>query len=298
MAEHAAERGAHVLCEKPLGRDGAEGRAMLEAVERAGVKHAYGTTSHYAPGLAEARALLVGGGIGEVLGLEVVDHLGMSPLLPYCWVHSLQLGGGLLFNGYPHFLAQAQRVTGGVARWATGRTDLGVARVPVGPPLHDFRDWAPLTPAEAAQADWRENDADLSATVTTGIELPDGRVVPTLFHISALTTALAPGHLAVHGTEGTLHLEGQPWYHRLQHLTTASGACTEVPLRAADDPVQAGWDQLVAAFVADIEGRGTTDYPTFRDGCAANLLIDQVRGAGAGPADHGARTGAPAPRRS
>ena len=98
MVEYAAGRGAHVVCEKPLGRTADEGGRMLAAVEAAGVKHAYGSTSRYAAGLSRARALVADGAIGEVQEVEVVDHYGMSPLLPYCWVHSLRHGGGLLNN--------------------------------------------------------------------------------------------------------------------------------------------------------------------------------------------------------
>ncbi|MGI8458933.1 MAG: hypothetical protein ACR2LI_12590 [Propionibacteriaceae bacterium] len=79
----------------------------------------------------------------------MVDHFGMSPLHPYGWIHSLQRGGGLLANVYTHFLAQSQYVTGGVARWAIGHTERVVSQVPVGPSLHDFREWEPFEPARA-----------------------------------------------------------------------------------------------------------------------------------------------------
>ncbi len=279
MVEYAAERGAHVACEKPLGRNADEGLRMLTAVEGAGVKHAYGTTTRYAPGLPQARALIVDGGIGEVQELEVVDHFGMSPLHPYSWIHSLHLGGGLLFNAYTHFLAQSQYVTGGVARSATGRTERGVAEVPVGRPVHDFREWDPIDPAEAAAGEWRENDADLSATVITGLELPDGREIPALFRVSAFTGARAPGYLAVYGSTGTLHLEGQPWFNHLQHFIADDNRWVDVAIPTVDDPIQSGWNQLVAHLVADIQGTDDSEYPTFRDGYAANLLIDQVRAA-------------------
>jgi predicted dehydrogenase len=282
MVEYAAQRGTHLVCEKPLGLNSDEGRRMLATVERAGVKHAYGTSSRYAPGLSQARALVESGGVGEVLEVELVDHFGMSPLLPYCWIHSLEHGGGLLFNAYPHFLAQSQYLTGGVARWATGRTERALTRVPAGPPVHDFREWSPLSQAQAAAGEWRENDADLAATVITGLELPDGREVPAHFRASAFTSAQAAGHLAVYGTAGTLHLEGQPWFHRLRHLTTDTGQWVDIALPAVDDPVQSAWNQLVAELVMDINGLDGSGYPTFQDGYAANQLIDQVRAASAG----------------
>ena len=281
MVEYAAKRGAHVVCEKPLGRTAEEGRRMLAAVEAAGVKHAYGATSRYAPGLVRARALVADGVIGEVREVEMVAHLGTPPLLPFCWVHSLELGGGMLANGYTHFLAQAQYVAGGVARWATGHIDPVVSRVPAGPPLHDFREWAPVDPDLAAGGEWRENDADLADTVITGLELSDGREVPALFHISAFSKARAGGYLAIYGTAGTLHLEGPPWFTQLQHLSTDDGQWADIAFPAVDDPIQSGWNHLVADLVADINGSGEDGYPTFRDGYIANQLIDQVRAASA-----------------
>jgi predicted dehydrogenase len=279
MVEYAAERGAHVVCEKPLGLSADDGRRMLAAVEAAGVKHAYGTTSRYAPGLSRARTLVESGAIGDVLEVELVDHFGMSPLFPHCWIHSLQHGGGLLSNAYTHYLGQSQYVTGGVARWATGHTERVVSQVPVGPPVHDFREWEPVDPDRAASGEWRENDADLAATVITGLELPEGRQVPALFRVSAFTSARAVGYLAIFGSTGTLHLEGQPWFNTLRHFTTADGQWADIALPAVDDPIQSGWTRLVADFVADINGSGGDGYPTFRDGHRANLLIDQVRAA-------------------
>jgi hypothetical protein len=176
-------------------------------------------------------------------------------------------------------LAQSQYVTGGVARWATGHTERVVSEVPVGPPVHDFREWEPIDPAEAAAGEWRGNDADLAATVITGLVLPDGREIPALVRLSAFTGARAPGYLAVYGSTGTLHLEGQPWFNRLQHFITAENQWEDVAIPSVDDPIQSGWNELVAHLVADVKGTKDSDYPTFRDGYAANLLIDQVRAA-------------------
>lgn len=108
--------------------------------------------TRYTEVLVQARALLADGAIGQLRQIEVVDHFGLPPLMPYAWLHSLAEGGGLLFNAYPHALAQAQFVSGGRAVWATGLTERVLVRVPVGSPVHDFRTLAPMTEAEAARA--------------------------------------------------------------------------------------------------------------------------------------------------
>ena len=208
----------------------------------------------------------------------MVSHFGIPPLMPYCSIHSLEQGGGVLFNAYTHFLAQAQYVSsGGLARSATGRTDGVMDRVPVGPPLHDFRRWAPVDPAQAEAGEWRGSDADFKATVLTGIELADGREITGLFHASALVTGRHVGYLALHGTTGTLHLDGEPWFTRLEQFSVADGRWADIAFPADDDPTQSGWNHLVADLVADVLGVGNQSYPTFRDGYLANQLIDQVR---------------------
>jgi predicted dehydrogenase len=57
----AAQMGKHVLCEKPLGRDAAEAHAMLEAVERAGVKHMAGFNYRFVPAVRHAYDLIQSG---------------------------------------------------------------------------------------------------------------------------------------------------------------------------------------------------------------------------------------------
>jgi predicted dehydrogenase len=62
----ALERGKAVLCEKPLGLDAEEARAMLAAAEAAGVTHAVGFNYRYVPAVALARELVASGRIGDL----------------------------------------------------------------------------------------------------------------------------------------------------------------------------------------------------------------------------------------
>ena len=154
---------------------------MLAAVETAGVKHAYGATTQYAPGLSKARSLIADGVIGDVQEVEVVTHFGMSPLHPYCWIHSLEHGGGVLrerLHPLPRpdtACDRRDRAMGDRTRRACGHSGSG------GASGARLQGWEPLQQAEAAAAEWQDNDADLAATVITELELPDARRVPTLF---------------------------------------------------------------------------------------------------------------------
>ena len=142
---------------------------MLLAVERAGVKHAYGTTSRYGPVPTYARRLLADGIIGQVREIEYVVHAHLSSLIPYYWLHVLSQGGGALNNVFTHHLGQVLWMTDGEVRSAAGEARRLIKRVPVGPTLHDFRDLfrSALDPEQAATAEWREVDADWGYTVLT-----------------------------------------------------------------------------------------------------------------------------------
>ena len=62
----ALAAGKPVLCEKPLGMDAAESRAMLDAAEDGGVTHACGFNYRYVPAVALARDLIRSGRLGEL----------------------------------------------------------------------------------------------------------------------------------------------------------------------------------------------------------------------------------------
>ena len=281
IVELAAGLGCHLLCEKPLARNAPEALAMLEAVEASGVKHAYGATSRYSPALIQAKALLDDGLIGELREAESIAHFEMPALLTHSWIHRIEEGGGILMNVLPHFLGQVQYVSGGTPRWATGVADSEIDQAPVGTPLHDFRDLAPIDVEAANGIHWRDVDADMRATAIIGLETPSGVAVRGLWHVSSFTGGRNPGYLALAGGEGTIHLTGFPWHHQLEHRRVGSNEWTEVqisPSKGTTDPVQHGWDRLTAEFLMDVRGSGDPDYPTFRDGYLANQVIDQVRG--------------------
>lgn len=66
IALEAARNGKHILCEKPLANNLSDAREMLEAVRRAGIKHACGFSYRFTPSLALARQLVMEGRIGRI----------------------------------------------------------------------------------------------------------------------------------------------------------------------------------------------------------------------------------------
>lgn len=66
IAIEAARSGKHVLCEKPLANSLNEAIEMLDAVEKAKVKHCCGYSYRFTPSLALARQLVQEGRIGRI----------------------------------------------------------------------------------------------------------------------------------------------------------------------------------------------------------------------------------------
>ena len=94
----AAEAGKAVLCTKPLGRNAAEALRMLEAVEKAGVFHAYLEDLVYTPKTLKALASVRNGAVGDVLWVRSREtHPG--PHSDWFWNKELSGGGAIVDMG-------------------------------------------------------------------------------------------------------------------------------------------------------------------------------------------------------
>lgn len=62
----AAAAGKHILCEKPLGRTAAESKSMLDAVEKAGVKHMVAFNYRFVPAIRLVRNIIDSGALGQI----------------------------------------------------------------------------------------------------------------------------------------------------------------------------------------------------------------------------------------
>ena len=94
----AAEAGKAVLCTKPLGRDMAEARRMLEMVQRAGVFHGYLEDLVYTPKTLKAVQSVRQGAVGDVLWVRSREtHPG--PHSAWFWSQEHAGGGALIDMG-------------------------------------------------------------------------------------------------------------------------------------------------------------------------------------------------------
>ncbi len=105
---HARSRGAElvgVACEKPLARNVAEARKMLELAERADVLHGYLENQLFAPGVERGRSIIWSRGAAlagrPYLARAAEEHAG--PHMPWFWRGDLQ-GGGVLNDMMCHSL--------------------------------------------------------------------------------------------------------------------------------------------------------------------------------------------------
>lgn len=94
----AAQAGKAVLCTKPLGRNAEEARRMLEAVEKAGVFHAYLEDLVYTPKTLKALHAVRNGALGKILWVRSREtHPG--PHSDWFWNKEMSGGGAIIDMG-------------------------------------------------------------------------------------------------------------------------------------------------------------------------------------------------------
>jgi predicted dehydrogenase len=94
----AAAAGKAILCTKPLGRNAAEAKEMLEAVEKAGVWHGYLEDLVYTPKTLKALQSVQKGALGRVLWTRSREaHPG--PHSDWFWKKELSGGGAIVDMG-------------------------------------------------------------------------------------------------------------------------------------------------------------------------------------------------------
>jgi predicted dehydrogenase len=103
LALAAIAAGKHVLCEKPLARDAADGRRVLAAAEAAGVVHVLGTEFRFDSAQALLARMVAEGAIGAPRLATWLLHVGVladpAAEVPDWWADADQGGGWLGAHG-------------------------------------------------------------------------------------------------------------------------------------------------------------------------------------------------------
>lgn len=111
----AAAAGKHVFCEKPLARTTEEALTMLEAVEKAGVRHMVAHNYRFVPALMQAKMLIDSGALGRIFHFRAsyLQEWIIDPNFPKVWrLDKAQAGSGALGDLGSHIIDLARFLIG------------------------------------------------------------------------------------------------------------------------------------------------------------------------------------------
>ncbi len=253
VAIAAAERGLHVLCEKPLATDLAEARRLITAIEAAGVVGAV----NYGRRRQEARARVIER-VREVVGrprmvsvsLVHTDHAD-SESRPFTWVQDAEMGGGRLQGYGVHDLDLLLEAFGDVEAVAA-TTEVGVD--------------------ERAAPDGSQRRVTAEDAYALVLRFRGGG----LGQVSLVSTARhgRKDVIEVHGERGTVRLDsdGRLWWGRAGEELQCEG-----PLAASSSDAF----ELVARSFWTAIREGAPPDPPLQEGLRVQALLDAVRAADA-----------------
>ncbi|MDQ7034670.1 MAG: Gfo/Idh/MocA family oxidoreductase [Anaerolineae bacterium] len=111
----AAAAGKHVFCEKPLGRSAEEAKSMLDAVQKAGVKHMVAFNYRFVPAIMQAKKIIESGKLGQIYHWRAVylQEWGMDKTMPTSWRFQKDVAGsGALGDLGAHIIDLARFLVG------------------------------------------------------------------------------------------------------------------------------------------------------------------------------------------
>ena len=122
MVIAAAQAGKHIICEKPLANTLADAKAMLKAVEKAGVKHMLMHNYRKIPAVTFAKKLIEEGKIGDVYhyhGAYLQDWI-RDPSFPLVWRLEKKFAGSGALGDIGSHAADLARYLNGEIHSVTG----------------------------------------------------------------------------------------------------------------------------------------------------------------------------------
>ncbi len=110
----AADNGKHVICEKPMALNLQQAEAMIEAVERNGVKYVQGHSKIYDPPVRKMREIVASGKLGRLIQIATWNYRN--------WLNQPRLatevdsatGGGVAYRQGPHQTDVVRCIGGGL----------------------------------------------------------------------------------------------------------------------------------------------------------------------------------------
>ncbi len=263
LAVRAAQRGKHVLCEKPLALNLDDARAMHAEAVRAGVRHMTAFTYRFVPGMRYLKHLVDEGFTGRILHLRAkrLQDWGTRGL---GWRQRTDLAGtGELGDMLAHRLDFGRYLVSPIARVMGRLQQLHAER---GGQPSDVDDWV------GCLAEFKTGATGVFESAKTSVGRGDG--------------ATGQDFCEVNGTEGSLIYElGDPHHVRRarpggafervpvpRELLTSPGS-TRDPL-AGDPLVGFRYDQAFEFVSAIREGRDCR--PSFAEGVHVQAVIEAI----------------------
>lgn len=145
----AAQRGKHVVCEKPMTISLPDAEAMIEAADKHGVKLLSGHTRAFDPPIQAMWRIVQSGEIGRIRAMNVLSFTSwmLSPRMPE-EVDEAR-GGGVAFRQAPHQIDTLRFLGGGLVRSVRGMTAAWMAGRTGAPGYYagylEFEDGTPAT---------------------------------------------------------------------------------------------------------------------------------------------------------
>ena len=283
IAIAAAKAGKHIFCEKPIGNTSAEAKAMLDAVNQAGVKHAVFFNYRKAPAIALAKQMISEGAIGKIhhwRGTYLQDWI-VDPNFPLVWrLRKDTAGSGVNGDLNAHLLDMARYLVGEIAE-VTALMETFVKQRP-----------------ELAATDDRMGG--VAGSTMGEVTVDDATLCLARFQNGAVgyfeATRFAPGRknynrFEINGSKGSLVFNMER-PNELEIYTEDTRAGTfgfrTVSVTGGQDPYSGhywptahniGYEHtfinlLYDAFTAI--GKGENPDPNFRDGYINNVVLDAI----------------------
>ncbi|SFS66729.1 Gfo/Idh/MocA family protein [Paenibacillus sp. BC26] len=281
----AIKQKASIVCEKPLATSSVEAKRMLDAIEQAGVKHAYAATQAYDPSVTWIQELVRKDTIGLVKAVEISVFVPLFHLnSPWTWSSDLNLGGGALHNALTHYLGILTKIIGSDPIRVMGEARIGRGKAPVIGDIHDFRQsFARLSDESVAEVEWRTVTSDTAFHAMLEYRIPSGEPITCVIQFDSMMP-FSPSYpyLRIYGNQGTIDARGVFGYE--VSIAGPNGVeAKSVPDRllegfpAAGNGEQQKWDAFFRSFVADVKNEPHQSYPTFREGFRDQRIIEAIR---------------------
>lgn len=219
----ALRRGWSVMCQKPLGRDGVETEAVLQAARQADRRLAVDLSYRHVAGVAQMHERVRAGELGELFAIEATFHNAYGPDKP--WFYDVrQSGGGCLVDLGTHLVD--------LVLWVAGASTAAVVDA------CRFAGGRPLVGRDAVE-DYAQ----------ARLRLPSGAVATLTCSWNLHAGQDAVIGLSLHGTEGSLTLrnEGGSFYDfRVEHHRGTSCTVIAEPPDAWGPRAVAAWARALA----------------------------------------------------